>query len=256
MNDTDRLKESAEFIAEYATCLLGSGVHTSRVLRNCDRIGEALGVHVHMTTLSKTIVLTVFDRSSSEVHTEVASIPALPISFEYNAALSELSWEEYDCPMPLEELRARYEEIVARPRMEAWKVLFLASLANASFCRLFGGAWGAVAIVFLATAAGIFTRQQMQRRGCNHFIVFMTAAFVASMTASLSLLFGWTPDVAVGTSVLFLIPGVPLINGIIDIIEGHTVTGTSRLIQAGLIVICIATGLSVPLLLFMKNLVW
>lgn len=48
--------------------------------------------------------------------------------------------------------------------------------------------------------------------------------------------------------------GVPLINGIIDILEGHTVTGTSRLIQATLLVICIATGLAVPLLLFMKNL--
>ena len=45
-----------------------------------------------------------------------------------------------------------------------------------------------------------------------------------------------------------------LINGIIDILEGHTVTGTSRLIQATLLVICIATGLAVPLLLFMKNL--
>ena len=52
------------------------------------------------------------------------------------------------------------------------------------------------------------------------------------MFASLTLIPGWTPDIAIGTSVLFLIPGVPLINGIIDILEGHTVTGTSRLIQA------------------------
>lgn len=31
---------------------------------------------------------------------------------------------------------------------------------------------------------------------------------------------GNTPDIAIGASVLYLIPGVPLINGIIDIIEG------------------------------------
>lgn len=80
------------------------------------------------------------------------------------------------------------------------------------------------------------------------------SAFVASMVASVSLPLGWTPNVALGTSVLYLIPGVPLINGFIDIVEGHTLTGTSRLIQAFLLIICIAAGLSVPLLLFTKNL--
>ena len=32
---------------------------------------------------------------------------------------------------------------------------------------------------------------------------------------------GNTPDIALGTSVLYLVPGVPLINGVIDVIEGH-----------------------------------
>lgn len=120
MNDRNDLKEIAEFIAEYATCLLGAGVHTSRVLRNSARIGDALGVRIHMTTLSKTIVLTVFDKISGDVHTEVASIPALPVSFEYNSCLSALSWEVYDCHMTLPELRSKYEEIVSRPKMSAY----------------------------------------------------------------------------------------------------------------------------------------
>ena len=42
MNNTpEQLKQIAEFIASYATCLLGAGVHTSRVLRNSTRIGDA-----------------------------------------------------------------------------------------------------------------------------------------------------------------------------------------------------------------------
>ena len=247
MRTTEELKQITAFIAEYATCLLGSGVHTSRVLRNSSRIGEAFGLRIHMTTLSKTIVLTVFDDSGTgSVHTEVLSIPTLPISFEYNSELSALSWEAYDDRLSLAALEERYREIVARPKMPAPLILLLASLANGAFCRLFGGSWGAVATVAVATLLGMFIRQQMQKRRCNHFIVFMVA--------SLTLIPGWTPDIAIGTSVLFLIPGVPLINGIIDILEGHTLTGTSRLIQAMLLVVCIATGLAVPLLLFMKNL--
>lgn len=251
---TEELKETAEFISEYATCLLGSGVHTSRVLRNSTRICDALGVGIQMTTLSKTIVITVFDAHEGTSHTEVLSIPALPISFEYNADLSELSWDVYDNRMPLQEIKERYREIVSRPKMSRYMILLLVGLANGAFCRLFNGAWGAVVIVVLATWLGVFVRQEMQKRKVNHFIVFIVSAFVASMFASLSLIPGWTPNTAIGTSVLFLIPGVPLINGIIDIIDGHTLTGVSRLINAMLLIICVAVGLSVPLLLFVKNL--
>jgi len=49
--------------------------------------------------------------------------------------------------------------------------------------------------------------------------------------------------------VLFLVPGVPLINGVIDIVEGHVLIGCSRLIGALLLILCIAVGLSVTLLM-------
>lgn len=256
MKTESELKRVAKFIAEYAVTLLGSGVHTSRVLRNCDRLGSALGVKIHMTTLSKTIVITVFSNENDNVHTEVATIPAMPISFEFNSELSALSWEAYDEHLALSEIEAKYKEILSKPKMSPYLILLLVGLANASFCRLFGGSLGAVVIVFGATLLGFFVRQQMQKRHLNHFIVFTVSAFAAAMFASLSLLFDWTPDIALGTSVLFLIPGVPLINGIIDIIEGHTMTGMSRLIQALLLIICVATGLAVPLLLFTNNLIW
>ena len=46
-----------------------------------------------------------------------------------------------------------------------------------------------------------------------------------------------------------LVPGVPLINGVIDIVEGHILIGCSRLINALLLIICIAIGLSATLLM-------
>ena len=71
----------------------------------------------------------------------------------------------------------------------------------------------------------------------------------ASMYASVALMFDTTSEVALATSVLFLIPGVPLINGVIDIVEGHVLIGCSRLIGALLLILCIAVGLSVTLLM-------
>lgn len=254
MNEDEDLKEIAKFIADYATCLLGSGVHTSRVIRNSKRIGESMGVTIRMTPFHKTLILTIYNDRNDNVYTEVVDIPGLPICFEYNSELSSLSWKAYDKRLPLAVLREEYNRIKAKPKMAFHWVLLLVGLANAAFCRLFGGDWAAVGIVFMATLAGFFVRQQMQRKQVNHFIVFIVSAFIASMSASTTLLFDTTAEIAIATSVLFLIPGVPLINGVIDIIEGHTLMGGSRLIQAFLLIICIAVGLSFPLLLFRNSL--
>ncbi|MCD7973136.1 MAG: threonine/serine exporter family protein [Candidatus Azobacteroides sp.] len=254
MKSKEELKKVAKFISDYATRLLGSGVHTSRVVRNSKRIGDVLEVDVRMTTFQKTIVLTIFDRETADAFTEVVDIPALPISFEINSDLSSLSWEAIDKLLPLSAIQEKYNQLIAKPKMSPWLILLLVGFANASFCKLFGGEWLAIGIVFVATLIGFFIRQQMQKRHINHFIVFIVSAFVASLCASSSLLFDTTAEIAIVTSVLYLIPGVPLINGVIDIVEGHVLIGFSRLIQACLLVICISVGLSASILLFKSSL--
>jgi len=244
------INEFTRFIAEYATCLLGSGVHTSRVLRNSSRIASSMGLTISMTTFQKSIILTVSDEAETHLLTRVIEIPGLPISFEFNSELSSLSWEAVDKHLSLEELRQRFDTIKAKPKMKSWLVVLLVGLANASFCRLFGGDFGAMLVVFISTMIGFFLRLQLQHRGINHFIVFTVSAFVASLCASSALLFDATAETAIATSVLYLIPGVPLINGVIDILEGHTLTGGSRLIQAFLLISCSAIGLSCSLFIF------
>ena len=249
MKTQAELKAIARFVAEYATRLMGSGVHTSRVVRNTKRLGEALGVRVIVSAFQKVVNFSVVDDESGEVCTEAADIPPLPISFELNAELSALSWEAYDERLPLGEIERRYREIVARTRLDPIFTLVLVGLANASFCRLFGGDWFAVSIVFTATLIGFFLKQGMQARGFNHYVIFIASAFVASMYASVALTFDTTSDVAIATSVLFLIPGVPLINGVIDIVEGHILNGIARLTSALMLIVCIAVGLSGTLMI-------
>ena len=133
-------------------------------------------------------------------------------------------------------------------------MLVTVGLANASFCRLFGGDWTAAGIVFTATLVGFAARQRMQAHGVNHFLIFIISAFMASLCASVALRFDCTAETALATSVLYLVPGVPLINGVIDIVEGHILIGFSRLINALLLIICIAIGLSATLLMVKNSL--
>ena len=246
--------EHAKFVAEYAAHLMGCGIHTSRVVRNTKRLAESLNFDVKISVFQKSMILTMLNLETHETTSEVIEIPALPISFEHNSELSGLSWEAVDQKLPFNVLVEKYNKIISAPRINILLLMILVGLANASFCKLFGGDWASMAIVFLATVVGFFVRVQMLHRHINHYLVFMVSAFVASLLASVSIFFDITSDIAIATSVLYLIPGVPLINGVIDIVEGHTLTGISRLTNALLLIFSIAIGMSMTLLLVRDSL--
>ena len=81
------------------------------------------------------------------------------------------------------------------------------------------------------------------------------ASFTASMAAACAVLFqiGSTPQIALATSVLFLVPGVQMINSIMDLMHGHILMGISRGIHSIMMIACIAIGLSATMLIVGVN---
>lgn len=250
--DGSGLKERAQFLSQYASILWASGVHTSRVIRNTKRIGQAIDIDVKIAGFHKSLVLTVIDKKTDELFNTLAEIPHCPYSFEINKNLSQLSWEAVDERLSFEEISKRFNYLVNKPKMHPVVVIILTSFANASFCALFGGDWLSMCMVFSATLIGMFVKDRMLAKKYNQFLTFAFCAFIASIVASTAVIFHTTSEIALATSVLYLIPGVPLINGFIDIMEGHVITGTARLINAFLLILCIAIGMSVTIML-VKN---
>jgi uncharacterized membrane protein YjjP (DUF1212 family) len=84
--------------------------------------------------------------------------------------------------------------------------------------------------------------------------VFITA-FAVRVIASAALLFnlGNQPQLALVASVLLLIPGVPLINSVQDLLKGYMLTGIARGVTGGMIAACIALGLLLAMSLLKVN---
>ena len=59
--------------------------------------------------------------------------------------------------------------------------------------------------------------------------------------------FTHTSDVAIGSSILFLMPGVFLINLVFDILNDNTLVGISRAVSTGILILCIAVGVYITL---------
>ena len=91
--DTD-IQELSNFLLDFATTLMGVGSHTSRVVRNVNRIAESFGYGVDMTIFQRNITMTVKHADDYSIRrTYVRRIPALALSFRTISDLSSLSWE-------------------------------------------------------------------------------------------------------------------------------------------------------------------
>ena len=245
-----QIQELTNFISEYAAKMLSIGTYTARIERCVRRIADAYGYEASLMIFVRHFIISVMDPADNSIRrTYVKTGAAAQISFDLISELSALSWEIYDEKIPLARARAAFVEILASQKKSFAKTLVLLSIANAAFCELFGGDGGAMALVFAATAFGICARYLLSKLKINLKIQYIAVSFAVSFIVSLGARYGLsaTPDVAVGSSILFLIPGVWLINSVFDILNENMLVGISRGLNTGLLIICIAIGLFLTL---------
>lgn len=245
-----RLKRLAMFLSDYASELLAVGATSARVEANVERMSAHWGAWADIAIFSKHIIMTVTDRGTRHTYSVVGRSRHRPISFLRNTSLSRMSWQVIDDDLTVPQAQAIFDDIVSKPHGNVWKVLVLTSLANMSFCYLFGGDPWALLVVFIATAIGYCAKICLLRLGIDTRGVFVISAFCATVIGCACYVFqlGSTPEVALGTSVLYLVPGIPFINSISDLIYGHNLCFLSRLTNASVLTICLSLGFILGLL--------
>ncbi len=134
-----------------------------------------------------------------------------------------------------------------KPHYPRWLMAILIGVSCGAFAALFGGDAGAVLITTLGAGLGVAVRFVLLARGFKPVLFAIAASFVALLVVGLLQRFTATPDAALAASVLFLIPGVPLINGASDMLVANYLNGMVRLTMSAMIVLGIAIGVSVAL---------
>lgn len=243
-----QLRPAAEFLAEYAAWLLGCGATCIRIEKNTRRMAERFGVEFDISIMPTHVVVSVGSGGSGGyVQPCVAMHKVAPcgINFNLNARLSRLSWKVADLHLGIGDAERMFGMIKRTRPTGQWEVLLLASLANASFCRLFGGDFTAMLIVFVSTMAGYRLKQIMLADKRDVRLTFLCASFFSAAISAGGHVFGIgsTPEIALGTSVLYLIPGVPYINAVSDMIDRHYLCAFSRFADAVVLTACLSAGL-------------
>ncbi|EAH5981723.1 threonine/serine exporter family protein [Campylobacter upsaliensis] len=236
----------SDFLTEYTKLMLSSGTYTARVSKCVERIAQIYGYEVNINFFFHHFSINIVDKDDNSINrTYIIPNKHAHLNFKLILDLSALSWAIYDKKYTLENAKKLFYQISTQKKRPYALTLFLVSLGNAAFCRLFGGDFGGFCLVFLGTLVGLSLRYILTKIKIDLRIQYVICAFISSWIVFLGVDTNLTKeaDIALGSSILYLIPGVFFINSVIDILKDHILMGLSRIISVVILVCCIAMGI-------------
>lgn len=248
---SDEIDKVADLLLDVGTLLLSSGAHNGRICRNLARMADTWGYSFEMFSPFTGLLISVRNKGNSKDHvTRFKRCRSNNVHFEIISEVSLFSWKVFDDNLSIHAAEQEYRRIKDAPGYPRHIVLLGVGIACASLCMVAGGNWVDGLVSFFASMAGLFVRQEFGKRQFNVFIAVSCGAFVTSIIAGSNVLLqlGVSPEKAFATSVLYLVPGVPLINTVIDLIEGYIPSSMARSMFAAFLLIAIALGMSICIL--------
>ena len=252
MNTSKSLEEIADLLLKIASLLMLSGANTERVNLSITRFASVLDCEVFNLTSQKTIILTITDNKTKNSFTRVQNLPPHKIDFSIISAISKASWNAISRQWNFNEISKKIEGIQKQKRYPRYIVLIAVSFSGAGFCNIFGGDYLNMLVAFISTLAGLFVLQFTHKKQFNGYISVFLASLTASMIASTGMFYnlGANPEATLATSILFLVPGVALINSFTDLLDKNVLNGMVRFVHGVMTVLSIALGLFLAMLIF------
>lgn len=255
MNSQSELERITNLLLDISSMLMVSGANTNRVNLSINRFASVLDCSTYSMISHKTFIMTVTDDLTNQTFTKVQSIPTYVINFHIISAISKASWNAINNNWTIKQIEDEIIKIKNLKRYHYLIVLVAVSFAGAGFCKIFGGDYANMLVAFISTFFGLIFVQKTHTLNFNVYIRIFLGSFFASTIASLSVIFqiGDHPESALATSILFLVPGVALINSFTDLLDNNILNGMVRFTTGLMTVMAIALGLFTAMIIFQIN---
>ena len=237
------INETLHVLADVVVALHSSGAHYARIVRNVERMAKGLGFEVELVLTFNGIVLTIFKDKNEGSYTLARSIKLKGINFETVSGISILSWDVLENKISIRRIGKILNRIKRKVVYQKWVLYLLLPLASVALCRLFEGDWLQCGITFISTLLGISFLKFLRTKSYNLFFsYFLVTVLSVSSIHLLGAIFNINHIQALSVSVLYLVPGVVLINSFIDYLEGYIEAGSSKFFYALFIIFAIDSG--------------
>ncbi len=249
---TNKASEVGSILLEVGAALMSSGASTHRTRLTLERLASGMGFRIELLITQRALMVTVIDKDQELLFSRLKRTSPHRVNFKIVSGISRMSWKVLEENWTLSQINVELRRLKKLPNYPQWVELTMVGLAGSSFCHIFGGGVIEMAVVFIATFAGLKTRHWAVKKKFNPYVSVYFAALIASLIAGFAEFFnfGSQPEAAFSTAVLFLVPGIPLINSITDLMDGNTQNGIVRMVNGLIIAFAIAMGVfSVRILL-------
>jgi len=245
LSGEEQANRLSRILLEIGSLLMSSGANSARIRITINRIAGAYGYDVDLLITHRALMLTIYDEERDYFFSRLKRTSPHGANFRMVSGISRMSWRIVEENWTFEQVEQELNRLKGLPHYPRWVVLVMVSAAGAGFCRVFGGVYIELLVTFVATFIGLFVRQEAVKKSFNPYLAIFFAAFVSSIIAgaALKLQIGDNPEYAFATSVLYLIPGIPLINSLSDLLDGNIMNGIVRGVNGLMISFSIASGM-------------
>lgn len=231
--------------------LMECGADTNRIIEEMLKAATFMGIphdylNIHISYTTIMVNLLHKERSITVFRKTPVHVPNMAMI----NAVSKLTWRAFERHYSL----TTYEQLISKldstiPVYPDWIKGIACALGSAGLAFLYSGDMIAFIVTVICSLIGYFTRTLSVRLGCNEYVGIALGGFAAMVSA-----YGFYSHIEQASLVyvlvcctLFMIPGVPLINSVIDTINNHILSGITRAIRTILIVGSMTLGMAMAL---------
>ena len=260
MNQTN-LQRRLDLLLRTGCLLMESAADTSRTMRTMKRVASYLGLpldrlHIYIVYNMLMVNLSNAERS----FTKFQRVERHGVNLDTLRQVSHLSCRALREHYQLERYEQELDYIARRKRnYTPWQVAVGGGLACGGFCIQFGCDWTAFFYAAIAAILGLRLRMYLNTTGSNTYVNIGIAAFVSTLLAwgfswlsACAQSSSWLPQLLVSATpwhpllacALFIVPGVPLINFVSDMLTGFTQVGMTRAVNTLMMLLAMAFGIA------------
>jgi len=230
--------------------LLSNGAEAYRVEETIERICSAYSLECECITTANGVFVSVLNKNGEKV-TSLRKVRNPKVDLYKIELINTFSRNIQDNNISYEEALQSLKEIESAPEFSFPVRIFAACMTSFVYSLFFNGTVFD-SIISATISIGIYIMMdKISKLGFFQFLEFFFSGFLIgliSMMADALLPFASEQNIITG-AIMILLPGVPLTNGIKDIIYGDFTPGFIKVGEALLIVVAIGAGIGAALTL-------
>lgn len=259
-NSVQLLRRKLDLLVRTGAMLMASNADCSRIMRNMKRCEAYLGLpeeYIHIHLGYNIIMVNLSDKTHS--FSKYQRVDSHSVEFTVISKISKLLWAAIREDMSLN----RYEEELealkhVHKQYSPWMIALCAGFACGGFCVQFGCDWPAFFYASIPAIFGFRLKMYLSHLHWNGYVGIAISAFVATLLCWLTTFISLNPTVSAAlpaflhsdtpyhplmACTLFIVPGVPLINFVTDMVSDYVQVGITRAIITLMIIAAMSFGI-------------